>query len=134
MLAGIGISSFPTLFVLESSDDRFAGIELPKWRWNDQWGTDHCWALLGIAPALTLLGIRVIQRCFSFDRSRINLACRTYAYLDRWDDWAPYPKLFSQRRAVQLLYHMKLIRVSHRFGKLEIRIRRNVSQKRSVIS
>jgi len=123
----IGCSSRSPLFIWIKPDADFAEVELTEWRLNDQWGPEFWLALLGIAPALTFFGIDWTCRCFSLEKSRIDLACRTHAYLARQDNWVPYPKLLSQRRAVVLLYHLKLINVSKRFGNLEIRIRRQES-------
>ena len=126
LLVGIGCSSRLPLFVWEGPDDGFTGIELPQWRLNDQWSMEFWLALLGIAPALTFWGLCVMCRCFSFEKRRIDLACRAYDLLASRTDWAPYPKLLSQRRAVELLYHLKLIRVSKRFGNREIHINTSV--------
>ena len=123
LIAWIGCSSRLPLFVWKNPDADFTGVGLPEWRLNDQWGPGFWLALLGIAPALTLLGILVISQCFSLNKRRVSLACRTLAALVRQDDWVPYPRLLSQRRAVELLYHLKLIHVSKRFGNWEIRIR-----------
>jgi len=119
----LGVSRRSPLFVAEDFDPYVTGIDLPEWKLNVQGGTEFWCALPGLAPALTLFGLRIFGRCFSVKRSRINLACRTYAYLKHLDDWVAYPKLLSQRQAVILLYHMDLIHISHRFGKLEIRAR-----------
>ena len=119
----LGVSRRSTLFVAEDFDPYVTGIDLPEWKLNVQGGTEFWFALPGLAPALTLFGFRILGRCFSWKRNRMNLACRTYAYLKHVDDWVAYPKLLSQRQAVILLYHLNLIYISHRFGKLEIRVR-----------
>jgi len=121
----LGVSRRSPLFVLKNSDPYVSGIELPEWKFNDQGGTWFWLALPGLAPALTLFGLRILMRCFSVKRSRINLASRTCVYLKHLDEWVAFPKLLSQRQAVILLYHLNLIHISHRFGKLEIRFRRN---------
>ena len=123
-LVYLGCSGWSPLFVREISDPRFSEAELPHWTLSAHWGGEFLLAIPCIAPALTLLGLRILGRCFSWNRSRIHLACRTYVYLKQWNDWAPYPKLRSQRQAVALLYHLDLVRLSYRFGKLEIRARR----------
>ena len=122
LIAWIGGSPRSPIFIWDKPDTDVVGVELPEGKLNNHWGVEFWVALVGIAPALTLGGIYMMRRCFSFEKSRIDIACRTHGYLARQDDWVPYPKLFSQRRAVQLLYHLKLIYVSKRFGNLEIRI------------
>ena len=125
LVTWFGMSGKLPLFVLKDSDPHFSKIDLPEWMLNDQGGTEFWFALPGLAPALTLFGLRILGRCFSWRRSRINLACRTYASLQRLDNWIAYPKLLSQRQAVNLLYHLNLIHISCRFGNMEIRVRRN---------
>jgi hypothetical protein len=76
------------------------------------------------APLLTCWGISIFCQCFSYNRSRILLACTLYNYLNEWNDWVPYPKFESQRQAIFLLYRLNLVRVSYRFGVLQVK-RRN---------
>jgi hypothetical protein len=121
-LVWIGCSPRSPLFIQDKPDERFAGIEPMVWKLNDRWTVGFWLAMLGIAPALTLFGIRCFGRCFSLEERRIDLACRTYAVLVERDGWTVYPKLLSQRRAVELLYHLGLIQVSRRFGNLEIHV------------
>jgi hypothetical protein len=121
LLIWIGCSPRSPLFIQDKPDERLAGIEPTEWKLNDRWTIGFWLAMFGIAPALTLFGIRCFGRCFSLEERRIDLAYRTYTVLAERDGWTPYPKLLSQRRAVELLYHLGLIHVSMRFGKLEIR-------------
>lgn len=126
-LGWIGFSGRSTLFIPDQPDYRFDEIEFPKWRLNDHLGTAFFLAIPGLAPALTGFAVHCFLRCFSMDRQRIELACLAYSHLLERDGWRSYPRLESQRQAVILLYHLKLVRISHRFGKLQFRIRRERS-------
>ncbi|MDR2439375.1 MAG: hypothetical protein LBE12_08410 [Planctomycetaceae bacterium] len=75
------------------------------------------------APFLTFWGISVFRQCFSYNRSRILLAWTLYQYLNHWNDWVPYPQFESQRQAIFLLYQLNLVRVSYRFGTLQVKQR-----------
>jgi hypothetical protein len=76
------------------------------------------------APLLTFWGISIFCQCFSYNQPRILLAWTLYQYLDRWNDWVPYPKFEKQRQAIFLLYRLNLVRISYRFGVLQVK-RRN---------
>ncbi|MDR1140295.1 MAG: hypothetical protein LBL62_01290 [Planctomycetaceae bacterium] len=80
------------------------------------------------APLLTVWGISIFRQCFSYNQSRILLALTLYQYLNNWNHWVPYPQFESQRQAIFLLYRLNLIRVSYRFGVLQVKQRKNILQ------
>ncbi|MDR0337118.1 MAG: hypothetical protein LBI18_08510 [Planctomycetaceae bacterium] len=73
------------------------------------------------APLWTGWGISIFRQCFSYNRSRILLAWTLYCYLNDWNNWVAYPQFESQRQAIFLLYRLNLVRVSYRFGKLQVK-------------
>jgi hypothetical protein len=78
-----------------------------------------------VAPLMTFWGISIFRQCFSYNRSRILLALALYQYLNNWNDWVPYPRFESQRQAIFLLYQLNLVRVSYRFGTLQVKRRKD---------
>jgi hypothetical protein len=78
------------------------------------------------APLLTMWGISIFRQCFSYNRSRILLAWTLYQYLNDWNNWVAYPQFESQRQAIFLLYRLNLVRVSYRFGVLQVKRRKYV--------
>ena len=74
------------------------------------------------APILTIqAGDAFRLVCFP-GRRNIAAALTLYRYLDDWGDWVAYPKLESHRRTVVLLARLGLVRVSRRFGQLQIKL------------
>jgi hypothetical protein len=77
--------------------------------------------LLCLAPILTVLSFTTFRQCLSSPSEQRTLACSLHCYLKQKSEWVSYPKLESQRQAILLLYRLGLIRISHRFGSLQIK-------------
>ncbi|MDR0705731.1 MAG: hypothetical protein LBF88_12175 [Planctomycetaceae bacterium] len=125
-VTGIGYSNTALVFSIQY-DNEFPAIK-KSWIWipmNSGWST-FLLMIFCAAPLLTCWGISIFCQCFSYNRSRILLAWTLYHYLNNLNNknhlnsWVPYPKFESQRQAIFLLYRLDLVRVSHRFGVLQV--------------
>jgi hypothetical protein len=126
LCAVTGTGYFSTvLFFNTQYDNEFPAI-VKSWIWipvNSGWSTFPL-MIFCAAPLLTCWGISIFCQCFSYNRSRILLAWTLYNYLNNLNDlnnWVPYPKFESQRQAIFLLYRLGLVRVSYRFGVLQVK-------------
>ncbi|MDR3198189.1 MAG: hypothetical protein LBU34_10015 [Planctomycetaceae bacterium] len=126
VVTGAGWMNTPFFFIVQY-DNEFPAIKksliwLPA---NSGWMVFPL-MIFCAAPLLTFWGISIFRQCFSYDRSRIMLAWTLYQYLNNWNDWVPYPQFESQRQAIFLLYQLNLVRVSYRFGVLQVKRRNDI--------
>jgi hypothetical protein len=132
-IAGIGFSNTALFFAIRSDTDFPILRKTFTWSLAVPGWTTLLWTTLCIAPILTVWGITIFRQCFSYDSKRIGLACTLYVYLKDCGDWVPYPKFESQRQAVILLYHLGLVRISCRFGTLQIKLTGGKTSKKAII-
>lgn len=86
--------------------------------------------ILVAAPLLTGLAVSVFRQRLSARPARLETACFVYNYLTATDSWIAYPPFESQRRAIQLLEALELVRVSRRFGRLQVKTLKKVVRQR----
>jgi hypothetical protein len=122
-ITGIGLTNTSLFFTIQYDSD-FPAIRksLIWFPLSPDWITFPL-MILCAAPLLTCWGISIFRQCASYNRARILLAWTLYLHLKDWNGWVPYPKFESQRQAILLLYRLNLVRVSRRFGILQVKCR-----------
>jgi hypothetical protein len=135
-VTGIGYANITLFFNIQYDNDFPAIKKSVIWiPMNSGWSTFPL-MILCAAPLWTYWGISIFGQCFSYNRSRILLARTLYNYLNDLNDlnddlnsWVPYPKFESQRQAIFLLYRLDLVRVSYRFGVLQVKRKKGIANK-----
>ncbi len=96
-----------------------------EWEWRPISLGTLAFGLVVAAPLMTGWACSILRSCCFFRRAEletlVETACFLRNYLAKRDSWAPYPVFESQRRAIQLLETLGLVRVSRRFGRLQVR-------------
>ncbi len=81
--------------------------------------------LVVAAPLLTGWAFSISRQRLSTRRTKLETACFLHDYLAKRNNWVPYPPFESQRQAIQVLETLEFVRVSRRFGRLQVRIASN---------
>lgn len=122
LIGGVGLFSYDWFLVVRY-DDRFPALHRRiVWEVAPQSIETRIVILICIAPILTCWGLVILKGVLPMDRNGLRQACAMYRHLAEWGDWKPYPRLESQRQAVILLFHLGLVRISRRFGRLEVKL------------
>lgn len=121
LIGGIGLR-FCDQFLVVRYDDRFPMLRCYiVWDFAPPSIERFIFSPLFLAPILTCWGLTIFRECLPINREMRNQAAVMYRHLAVQGDWISYPPLESQRQAVVLLYHLGLVRISRRFGRLQVK-------------
>ena len=109
------------LFYAYRQEDPLIPLLVTEWRLDWAPGIFLPVALLCLAPHLTWLALHYFRSvCWPLP-GELPRAVRAYRVLAASRGWQPYPPFLSQRRVLRLLALAGLIRISKRFGQLEVK-------------